>query len=527
MIKRTKNFISFFVSAFIVLSISVSAFADPLTGALIGVLDGLGVVVGGVGLTPGIIDSQVGDPTRSDVPIALDGTTVTLTKRSHTIDGVDYDSILYSSEFAQFLNDEGLGWILDKSINPESSGTLASGVGFCEGVPLFRIGTNVVSQNYVFPYAEVSTLEDTYLTEVVGNFYVWTRTLKRTGTHYIRFSLSAGLPASWVNSSSSSYFYLKADSNLAYAYWCQSSGSRNDGPFTIVLQEFSFDYVSGTIDTGSKEGLNLEVLIPSGLLDDVPDGTYPVDSTGGNDTIVDINDAIVDTVVHGDQPIGNFVEPAPGPTPPPTPVPIPTDALGIIPTTTWMDIFGTAVKQGIQNINDTIGLFKQEVSDFFDTLGQGIQDAIEDVYDLVGLFKDQVLDTIDTWGQAIEDGLDDLGDIFNTGITSVRNILEAIRTAVASIISTLTDVLDHIKQGHLDLFQPVFDGIKIVFAPVLVLLKSALRLWHYVVEWVQAISPVFSTFFGFMSGTNYNMVLPIYAALAGPICFAIYKRFGR
>ena len=63
MIKRTKNFISFFVSAFILLSISVSAFADPLTGALIGVLDGLGVVVGGVGLTPGIIDSQVGDPT--------------------------------------------------------------------------------------------------------------------------------------------------------------------------------------------------------------------------------------------------------------------------------------------------------------------------------------------------------------------------------------------------------------------------------------------------------------------------------
>lgn len=536
MAKRyVKNLISFFVSGIILFCLSITAFADPLSAAITVAIDALGVTIGGIGLTPGLIDTTIGDPTRTDVPITLDGSNIRVTHNYETIDGVQYDRVLFSPEFAEYLNSEGLGWIADNSIDPNSSGTIASGVGSCGGVPIFNINGRYLSQNYTFPIpASPSSGEFAYLTEVVGDWYAWTRAARYTQSGIV-FNLTGEQPPSggvWYNIYASDTFVINCgtpSSTYTNGYWAKSNNL--NGVLSPYLpfnySPFSFDYVSGTIDTGSKDGLNLEVLVPSGYLDDVPDGTIPVSGGTPSNPLTQLNDAILDALSELVDIISEFVEPAPEPTPTPTPVPIPTDALGAVPYPTWMATFGQFVKDGIETINDTVGLFKESVEDFFDTVGQGIQDSLEDMYDLVGLFKDGVLDALDTWGQSIEDAIDDLGTLVNTGITSLRQILEAIRTAVASIPATLTQILEHIKQGHLDLFKGVLDAIKVVFAPILIALKSALRLWHYVVEWVQATAPVFSTFTGFMSGTSYNMVLPIYAALAGPICIAIYKRFGR
>ena len=52
-------------------------------------------------------------------------------------------------------------------------------------------------------------------------------------------------------------------------------------------------------------------------------------------------------------------------------------------------------------------------------------------------------------------------------------------------------------------------------------------LWHYVVEWLASVNAPFVWIFGVMSGASANMVLPIYATLAGSICIAIYKALGR
>lgn len=525
-----KNFISFLVTGIIFLCLSFTAFADPLSAAITVAIDALGVSIGGIGLTPGLIDTTVGDPTRYDVPIALDGSSIRVTHNAESIDGIDYDRLIFSPEFANYLNSEGLGWIADNSIDPNSSGTIASGVGNVGGIPIFTVpgvSNYYASQTYVFPVPPHSTVEDQYLTEIVGPFYAWTRT-RTNGNSGININLTGETPSTFYSINSSGYRVIVYVGATTGRFTPVNNPSFSQFPtYPFIDQAFSFDYVSGTIDTGSKDGLNLEVLLPSGYLDDISDGSIPVSGGTPSNPLIQINDALLEALSDLVDIISEFVEPAPEPTPTPTPVPIPTDALGAVPYPTWMATFGQFVKDGIETINDTIGLFKESVEDYFDTVGQGIQDALEDMFDLVGLFKDGVLDALDTWGQSIEDAIDDLGTLVNTGITSLRQILEAIRTAVASIPATLTQILEHIKQGHLDLFKGVLDAIKVVFAPILIALKSALRLWHYVVEWVQATAPVFSTFIGFMSGTSYNMVLPIYAALAGPICIAIYKRFGR
>lgn len=534
MIKRcAKNIISFLVTGIVFLCLSFTAFADPLTGGLIGIIDALGITIGGIGITAPGLDQYIGNPERTDIPIDLIDSSITYTPNSVSIDGVNYDEFLFSPEYAAFLRDEGLGWIVNNDIDPNSTGTIAQGLGYVGGIPIFETDNLKQSQYFStsFP-SEIGTIIPLNIGEyslelrrsVFSGDILWYQARVLPDQN---FSNGGAGAADLV----STLFQLRFYSNQFYWYY----SSPRDGSWIRVPTlykefddtPFTYDYVAGVIDTSEHEGDSLRVLIPHGYVDpNVQPGTHVVDGGSGNQIIELLNQAIVDAKAQLEELLAELVEIVP-PTPPPTPTPLPTDALGSVPYPTWMDTFGQRVKDGLDTINDTIGLFKDSAEDFFDTVGQGIQDALEDMFDLVGLFKDGVLDALDTWGQSIEDAIDDLGSLVNTGITSLRQILEAIRTAVASIPATLTQILEHIKQGHLDLFKGVLDAIKVVFAPILLALKSALRLWHYVVEWVQATAPVFSTFIGFMSGTSYNMVLPIYAALAGPICIAIYKRFGR
>lgn len=527
MINRfAKNLISILVTGISFFCLSFTAFADPLTGALIPVLDAIGVIVGGSSLTPGIVDSVLGDPSRTDIPIELNGSHVTYTPNAVEIDGIDFDKLIYSSDFAAFLQEQGFDWLEENGITSDSDGILASGDGFVFGIPVFNISGQARSQNFVFyDYGTYNLGELSVLVEEWVTSYPYRASVSCGGS-----PLGSDLTAKDVDLPF--VFYVYGDSSGGHlvdgrGYFWLSNGSGRYASGNMlnkaVASPFEFDWLAGTIDLTPIEDKTLEVLVPHGYIpDSVPSG----DATVGIDNILidTIHEALIDALVHLEEIIGEFVD---SPVPPPTPTPIPSADLGSVPYPTWLDTFGTRVIQGIQNIYDTIGLFKESVEDFFDTVGQGIQDVLDDMFDLVGLFKDSVLDTLDTWGQSIEDAIDDLGTLVNTGITSLRQILEAIRTAVASIPATLTQILEHIRQGHLDLFKGVLDAIKVVFAPILIALKSALRLWHYVVEWVQATAPVFTTFIGFMSGTNYNMVLPIYVALAGPICIAIYKRFGR
>lgn len=366
MVKRTKNLISFLFSAFVVLSISIPAFADPVLGALIGALDGIGVIVGGSSLTPVLLEQEVGDPSRTDVPIEIGPSTIRVNHHAETIDGVPYDAIWFSPEYAAWLKDEGLGWIADNSIDPNSSGTIAAGLGTVFGIPVFNIEGRPRSQDIVFDSFTETTLGDLTISisEIPGDypysFFVYFNGQQLGGNVTAK---ETELPFT---------FYVSARNltgNYPGVYRCTNRVNRystgnSDLAGVVVDSPFTFNYVAGNIDYSQLDGQSLKVLVPSGYLDDVDDGTYPV--TGGSPPSVDveaINQALIDAIVHLEELIGEFIEDIP-PTPPPTPTPIPTDALGSVPYPTWMDTFGNAVKQGVENINDTIGLFKQEVVDF-------------------------------------------------------------------------------------------------------------------------------------------------------------------
>lgn len=116
-------------------------------------------------------------------------------------------------------------------------------------------------------------------------------------------------------------------------------------------------------------------------------------------------------------------------------------------------------------------------------------------------------------------------------ISTVKNAVQTLDDKLTQIYDKVEalpqQILQDIETAPIDIYRRCLDIIKVVFAPIILLLRSVIGLWHYVVEWVQVTAPVFSSFFGFMSGTSYNMVLPIYASLAGPIVIAVYKRFGK
>ena len=105
-------------------------------------------------------------------------------------------------------------------------------------------------------------------------------------------------------------------------------------------------------------------------------------------------------------------------------------------------------------------------------------------------------------------------------IYQLQNIIETLQTLPQQI-------LEDIETGPSKVFRKALDILKSLFFPLLLPIKAMMGLWHYVVEWLQSVNAPFVWIFGIMSGASYNMVLPIYAVLAGSICIAIYKALGR
>lgn len=179
---------------------------------------------------------------------------------------------------------------------------------------------------------------------------------------------------------------------------------------------------------------------------------------------------------------------------------------------------------------DLIGLFRhleQEIEEVFvDTVGS-IAEVIEDIgTDIIGLFGDLetwIADTIGAIGETIED----VGqDIIGIG-ESVIETVESIDLSIDSIVEGISDIAEKIETGIIELFQGFIQGLNRIFNPILLRIKSALSIWHYVVEWLQSVGGVFTWIFGIASQTSYYIVLPIYASIAAAITIAIYKRFGR
>lgn len=107
---------------------------------------------------------------------------------------------------------------------------------------------------------------------------------------------------------------------------------------------------------------------------------------------------------------------------------------------------------------------------------------------------------------------------------TLQNIIQSIQS-IPSAISSLGDtILKDIQEGPIRLFDKFLDIFRTIFAPVINLITAGLGIWHYVLEWLSAISAPF-TFI--LSVVPSGVMVPIYSAVAGALVIAIWRRFGK
>lgn len=471
------------------------------------------------------------------------------------IDGVQYDSIFLDPALAAELHTKAFDFVTQKAISSNSSGLLASGVGYFDGVPIYFDGSAYYSQSFLFSELGGS----------MGNFQFIPKSTPGN-PNYIGFNVNyTNGQINLQNRDKNSYpfprsFHITGFDVNPYLDGYDSLGDLlyhvSISPSGIAVSApFNYSYVSGSIDASPLPvDYGFQAYVPSSALSGagISGGTYVIDGGVGEDTIIELIQLLDDLYGQHEIVDAEFTEET-APTPP---VPDTT-----IADTSYLTLHDELID--IKNHQAHSGSVLENIDSGVDVIGRSVDNIDETLTDIEGYVVQgtaDIVDSIDTAGQAVVDGLSDvegaidtagqsvvselgrLRTIFDIVGQSVISLLQGIRTAIGTVVSTITDavsditdaieglaeqVLEDIETAPINVFSTALDVIKLVFAPIIAALKACIGLWHYVVEWVQVTAPVFSTFFGLMSGTSYNMVLPIYAALAGPIVIAIYKRFGK
>lgn len=472
---------------------------------------------------------------------------------SVTIDGVQYESIFLDPSLAAELHTQAFDFVTQKAITANSSGLLASGAGYSVGVPFYNVNGSIRTQDFYLPYSYHETIYSN-----IGDVNFSTYSDRVDGSRgWYSYAVNNPPPASGtLGYNFYNPTYLSYNSNFDYVYlYPFSSGANLLNGVLFDNEPFTFTYVSGSIDVAPlPSDYGFQAYVPSSALSGagISGGTYVIDGGVGEDTIIELIQLLDDLYGQNEIVDAEFTEET-APTPP---VPDTTIADTSYSTLhdelidiknhqahsgsvlenidSGVDVIGRSVDNIDQTLTGIDGYLEQGITDIVDsvdTFGQSVVDGLSDVED-----------AIDTFGQSVVSELGRLRSTFDTIGQSVISILQGIRTAIGTVVTTITDavsditdvieglaeqVLEDIQTAPINVFSTALDVIKLAFAPIIAALKACIGLWHYVVEWVQVTAPVFSTFFGLMSGTSYNMVLPIYAALAGPIVIAIYKRFGK
>lgn len=495
---------------------STFAFADPFAGAVVGAMGAMGATIGNTGATTAAFSDFISNGNTSDPYQSLDPTKdyYIRYKKNAYVDpdtGFHYDEVWYSNEFAKVFQDEGIAFLNDNSIQPNSSDILKSGFGYLDGIPLYEDSVNTLRTQYYYFAENVAGSGS------VGNA-TYEITYNDTATNpynNVALTFSNG---SVVRSSSTgikNHFSISRQAGSWRYHVTKASGSSStynipSSVYTNLLVEesFEFDYVAASIDiTPITSNKGLRVYVPAGTIDSsVQTGLYRYNHGGSNTDIEKINNGVTDGAGNDSIFLPEFtIEPEPEPTPTITPEPtippVPIDTpLGEVPYDDFIDTFGQSIYSKLDSIRNVA-----------DTIGQRIESILEDVET-----------AIDTAGQSIEGAID-------SAVGTIGGILTDIKNAILSIPQYLTQILEAVITHPLDMFDAFLDAFMehSGIGGLLDELKERLGIWHYVVEWLQCIGGVFRFFFGIMSSVAYCMVVPIYALVAGSICLAIYKRFGR
>lgn len=520
-----KKFICGLFAVTAILLCPVVASADLGLAALIGGLSAVGVdvaaTVGVTGAAAALLSwmSNEGFSVQGVVTGIADGY-IKVGEDSVIIDGVQYDSIFLDPQFALSLHTQAFDFITQKAITDNSQGILATGAGFWRGIPIYNINNLNRSQTFVLSEG-LSTVGD-----VTFNYY-------RNGSNRWDLTINYGNnltdQLNYTGTPPKLLYFKSDDGGSSIRYRTTSvpgSGTYstayiNSNASGVPSNPFEFDYVSGVIDvTPITSNTGFLTYIPNSVINNygITAGTYTVDGGSGEDTILDILAAIDSAFEQGFLKGSEFVsEVVP-------PVPVPTTPLGEVPFDEWVDTFGQSVYSRLDQQTeylDIIGGAGEDAVQAIDTYGQSIVEELENTQTVV-----------DTAGQSIVDGLADVETAVDTvgqSVDTLTDTVEAVGEGVDSIAESMTDVIEAVQTHPLDLFDAFLDGFtSIPFVRDLFdSFKRHVGIWHYVVEWLSCIKQVFLFFFGIMSDVAYCLVVPVYALIAGSICLALYKRFGR
>lgn len=424
-----------------------------------------------------------------------------------TIDGVEYSDIWIGPDAADSLRLAGLDFASAYNIisNQSSAITYASGAGYVDDIPIYSVNGELISQTFILGQGANS----------VGPWTITITPVPDANYAYADFNVVSSAGSSTVrkyvpkNQFQGYYSYIKVPANTSNGTnrfgFTGSSSSSAYGQNTLSnvydADPFRFDYTSGQIDVVPDPEDGLLLRVPSSYDDgqtgsvfnyDIHDliNIYPqVDDTNGHELIFDPN---LNPDFDVDLDMGN--------------------ALGDIITAVILAKLADLLGDDAEIIyapmpeKDEPGPVDPDLPDPDVPIGE--QDPVW-------------LDNLLRW---LKQTIDNLGDRIHDSIDTIHEDIQELIQQLSELPET---ILEDIELGPAKLIDKALDVLRTLFLPILAPISAMMGLWHYVVEWITSISTPFTWIFGIMSGTSGNMVLPIYATLAGGICISIYKVFGR
>lgn len=457
------------------------------------------------------------------------------------IDGVEYQSIFLDPSMATELHIQAFDFITNKAIISNSSGILATGSGYIFGIPVYRQGSSFTTQTL-----NVSS----------GGTFVWgdlNCTVDDESSDYYNFKYNGSSVNAGYFTLPSNFRYYRATSGSQFLLQVNGRNTGTDKSYNYISDAFSYSYVSGDIDADplpSNYGFNALVPVQSISEAGITPGTYIIDGGAGEDTVIQLIHLLDDLYAQESIKNAEFAEES-EPVPP-------------VPTTTIADTAYSDLHAEMMDIKNNQAHANSAIDNIdlnIDTIGRTVDHLDETVTDIEGYIQtgaSDIVDSVDTVGQSVVDGLSDVegaidtyGQSVVTGLGSVETALDTagqsvvdsvdaqtqaleqsiadVADKVESLDTTVDEVIEKVESHPLDLFGAFLDRltqipvIKDLFDGI----KQHVGIWHYVVEWLQCIGTFLAFFIGLFSDVAYCMVVPIYACVAGAICLAFYKRFGR
>lgn len=441
-----------------------------------------------------------------------------------TIDGESYSEIWLGPDAADALRASGFDFTTAYNIvsNQSQAVSYAEGQGYCAGLPCYLIDNEVVTPTYTFSGYGLAQLGDISVT-----------VSQNTGSYpYLFHSDYNGVTAELTSKRSELPFnvrvrpsqtdgQMRAGSSVERV-WNSARNYTKTLPNSAVVSPFEFDYTSGVIDVPLDPEDGLLLRVPSSYDSGDPDSPYNYDIPGYVNSYPDVNNTngrelIFDPSLNPDFDVDLGIGNALG------------DLITAVILAKLADLLG----------NDSEVIYAP-MPEKDEPVQPGIIDPLPDpdpapvdpvpgttIADTDWIKLDEIL----RWIQSTIDSIRHLTESLQTMLDSIFDAIQSVIQQIAEIpeaIRELADkILEDIELGPSKLFDKALDILKTLFLPLLLPIRAMMNLWHYVVEWIQSISSPFTWIFGIMSATSANMVLPIYALLAGGICISIYKALGR